>query len=236
MNTPRAIADGPGFLDVLSGRTDAELKTGAANLANVAEGLSDSAVDAVSGLLGGKEGIDYDFISSKEGGLTTVANVPDAENSESGVTISAGFDLGARNKSDLEGLGLSESLIEKFDEYLGRQGVEAEEYLKENPLSITISEAKEIYTKVKEQSTTKLTNRFNNDSSVNFSDIPSEWQTVITSVEYQYGSAKAKTPTFWGQVTTQNWDSALSNLDNFGDRYPTRRKSEAAYIRERTDG
>lgn len=78
--------------------------------------------------------------------------------------------------------------------------------------------------------------RFNKDSSINFSDIPSEWQAVITSVEYQCGSAKAKTPTFWGQVTTQNWDSALSNLENFGNRYPTRRKSEAAYIRERTDG
>ena len=55
---------------------------------------------------------------------------------------------------------------------------------------------------------------------------------MITSVEYQYGSAKTETKNFWAQVTTQDWSAALGNLDNFQDSYPTRRGKEAAYIRK----
>jgi len=176
--------------------------------------------------------IDYDFISSLEGNLKTVGYVPDAEGSRSGVTISTGFDLGARNREDLERLGLDLELINQLEPYLGIKGLMAEAFLQKKPLVISEKDAVVIYSNVKQQSTDTLVRRYNNDSDIPFSEIPPKWQTVIASVEYQYGSARQRTPKFWTQVTQQNWSGALANLEKFNDRYPTRRNSEANYIKE----
>jgi hypothetical protein len=54
-----------------------------------------------------------------------------------------------------------------------------------------------------------------------------ECQTVVASVAFQYGDLSLRTPNFWQQVTTENWQAALANLQDFGDKYPTRRNKEA---------
>lgn len=74
-----------------------------------------------------------------------------------------------------------------------------------------------------------LVKKYNGDSAIAFNDIPSKWQTVIGSVEFQYGSSKKKAPIYWGMVTHQNWGGALGELRNFGDNYATRRNKEANY-------
>jgi len=65
--------------------------------------------------------IDYDFISQLEGGRQTIGYVPDANTSQSGVTIATGFDLGQRNENDLIVLNLPQNLIDKFKPYLGKR-------------------------------------------------------------------------------------------------------------------
>jgi len=70
--------------------------------------------------------IDFDFISKLEGGAATKGYVPDAKGSKSGVTISVGFDLGARNESDLKSLRLSKGLTDKLKPYLGLKGTVAQ--------------------------------------------------------------------------------------------------------------
>ena len=51
---------------------------------------------------------------------------------------------------------------------------------------------------------------------------------MIASVSFQYGVAlNRRTPNFWWQITNGDWDGALANLRNFGDRYDTRRNKEA---------
>jgi GH24 family phage-related lysozyme (muramidase) len=50
---------------------------------------------------------------------------------------------------------------------------------------------------------------------------------VVASVAFQYGDLSRRTPNFWRQVTSGDWDAALNNLRHFGDKYPTRRNKEA---------
>jgi peptidoglycan hydrolase-like protein with peptidoglycan-binding domain len=84
---------------------------------------------------------------------------------------------------------------------------------------------------VKEAATAALTKRYddavkNNPKLKKFAELPAEAQTVIASVEYQYGNASTRTPKFWKWVTTQDWKSAVRELYNFGDAYESRRFTE----------
>ncbi|MFQ3250372.1 pesticin C-terminus-like muramidase [Glaciecola sp.] len=177
-----------------------------------------------------KADIDFSFIHRLEGGSLTRGYVPDVRNSKSGVTIGAGFDLGARNASDLEKLGLDSNLIAKLYPYLGLQRHDAANYLRQHPLEISQEQAAFIDVKVKQRVIDGLIRKYDQMSPVEFCSIPGCWQTVIASVEFQYGSVKTKCPTFWRLVTGQSWSEALHELRNFGDRYATRRNQEADFV------
>lgn len=174
--------------------------------------------------------IDFDFIHTLEGGTLLSGYVPDPEHSKSGVTIAAGFDLGARNANDLRMLALNATLRGKLYPYLGRQGMDAQRYLSDFPLSLSGHEAAAIDSSVKLQLVTRLTERYDSDSDILFSDIPECWQTVIASVEFQYGNLSTRCPTFWQWVTHQKWDKGILELRDFGDRYSNRRNKEADYV------
>lgn len=176
--------------------------------------------------------IDFDFIGTFEGGSLLDGYVPDARKSKSGVTIGVGFDLGARNVNDLKVLELPLTLINKLSDYLGLQGTKAQKYLQRNPLKITEEEASTINLAVKSRLIMALISKFEADANVAFSSIRPQWQTVIASVEFQYGSVQRKCPSFWRCVTKQDWNKAISELRNFGDRYPTRRNKEADYAEQ----
>lgn len=177
------------------------------------------------------DSIDWEFIAGLEGKGVTTGYVPDATGSKSGVTIATGFDLGQRAESDLRTLGISETLITKFRPYLGLKGIAAVNFLKDNPLTITDDEAKEIDKKVKEQKVPLLKERYRtateNKSGTKFEDLPAQAQTVIASVAFQYGTLSTRTPKFWAAVTKQDWVEAVKLLRDFGDSYPTRRGKEA---------
>ena len=180
--------------------------------------------------------IDYDFIATLEGGLQTDAYYPcpPTQNGcgSSGATISVGFDIGVRNLNDLMALGLPQDLIDILMPYLERTGQDAYDFLNANPLTITEAQAMLINQQVKAQSTQNLIARYNADSGVDFADIPPQWQTVIASAEYQYGSLQTATPLYWGHVTSQDWTNAIAELRNFGDAFPTRRNAEADYAEQ----
>ena len=169
------------------------------------------------------ESIDWEFIASLEGKGKTAGYVPDAAGSKSGVTIATGFDLGQRNEADLKGLGLSQALITKFKPYLGLKATTAKDFLDKNPLTITDDEAREIDKKVKQRTVPRLKESYRTA----FDDLPSQAQTVIASVSFQYGTLSTETPKFWKSVTTQDWVESVKLLKNFGDKYPTRRGKEA---------
>ncbi len=177
------------------------------------------------------KGIDWDFISKKEGGSKTDGYVPNPEGSKSGVTIATGFDLGARNAEDLKGLPLS--LKEKLSPYLGLQGMVASEYLEDRPLTVTASEAKLIDKKSKGGAVKKLKAEWNKNAAIMktpmFEDLTGAQQTVAASVAFQYGSL-AKAPKFRAAAQEGRWDDVQGELRNFGDDYASRRTSEADYL------
>ncbi len=177
------------------------------------------------------ESIDWDFIASLEGKGVTTGYVPDAAGSNSGVTIATGFDLGQRNETDLTNLGLSSALVTKFKPYLGKKGKDAADFLKTNPLTVTDAEATEIDNAVRAQKVPALKQKYlnspDNTANVIFDDLPSQAQTVIASVSFQYGDLSSKAPKFWTAVSAQNWEESVKILRNFQDKYPTRRNKEA---------
>ena len=196
--------------------------------------------------------IDWNFIAPLEGDLVLQGYVPDAANSRSGVTIATGFDIGQRNPTDLDNLfGAGSTLSALFAPYTGMEGQAAETFLASNPLVITQAQALKVNKTVKSGIVSALHTKY--DSAITqlnanarsaaqksgttapallstFLMLPKEAQTVIASVEFQYGDLKTATPNFWKQVTGQLWQEAYDNLRNFGDRYPTRRRKEAAYL------
>jgi UDP-3-O-acyl-N-acetylglucosamine deacetylase len=176
--------------------------------------------------------INFDFISTFEGGSLNKGYVPDAAKSKSGVTIAVGFDLGARNVNDLRALNLDNALVDLLTPYLGLQGRSALRYVEQHPLIIADADATSINVSVKSVLIDLLVAKYDADAGVSFSSIPAKWQTVIASVEFQYGSVQKKCPSFWRCVIKQNWHEAIAELRDFGDRYRTRRNKEADYVEQ----
>lgn len=172
-----------------------------------------------------KTKINYQFIAELEGNSLT-GYVPDPDNSNSGVTIGSGFDLGQRSRTDL--IGLPKCLIGKLAPYLGKKKREAVEFLKANPLTVTVEECEKINRFAHQEVEELLLDLWEGEAE--FNELTAEQQTVVASVSFQYGNLATRTPNFWRQVTSGDWSGALANLRNFGDRYPTRRNKEADYL------
>jgi len=173
--------------------------------------------------------IDFGFIKKLEGNKTKgyVPKDKDGVLGDSGVTIASGFDLGQRNAMDLK--GLPEDIVKKFLPYLGLKGEAADTIA--STLKISNKESDIINKFAAEKTVNLLKKRYENVSGKSFEDLTPEQQTVMASVQFQYGNLGTETPNFWRQVTTGDWDSAKKNLLDFGDDYPTRRKKEAALLK-----
>jgi hypothetical protein len=170
--------------------------------------------------------IDFSFIEQLEGN-SCIGYVPDPEHSQSGVTIACGFDIGQRSEAELQ-QAFPSDLAEKLIPYVGLKRREAEKKLGEKPLQISEQESAQIHRYSKADATAKLEQQWNNSSAeLAFNQLSVECKTVVASVAFQYGNLAKRTPNFWLQVTSADWQGALVNLQNFGDKYPTRRNKEA---------
>ena len=169
--------------------------------------------------------VDFNFIKKLEGNKLK-GYVPDFENSNSGVTIACGFDLGQRKRRYIK-KQFSKLLAAKLLPYCGVKGLSAKLMTNFIPLEITQQEADEINSAVQASALNKLLLRWRKASDIPFDSLPIEVRTVIVSVAFQYGSLALKAPVFWSQVTNGDWYGALKNLRDFGDRYSSRRNTEA---------
>lgn len=172
--------------------------------------------------------IDWDFIHELEG-TRLKGYVPDAKGSKSGVTIASGFDLGARSLSDLQ--GLPQNIIDALTPYLGIKGAEASSVA--SNLNVSDEQAKIIDEFSKEEAVNRLRSKWQAATGKSFDELPMNKATVVASVAFQYGDLASETPNFWKQVTSDDWDGAVKNLNNFQDKYPTRRKKEADYFQKK---
>ncbi len=175
--------------------------------------------------------IDFNFISEQEG-LCLEGYVPDPEGSRSGVTIASGFDLGQCAERQIMD-SFSTVLAEKLLAYVGKKKLEACALIEACPLHISSEEAAEINAYTHATAELRLLEIWRlSSSNVNFDVLPRTCQTVIASVAFQYGNLAIRTPNFWRQVTSGDWDSAVTNLRSFGDNYPSRRNREADILQQ----
>lgn len=172
--------------------------------------------------------VDWDFIREREG-FTTKGYVPDPDNSQSGVTIASGFDLGQRQAHAIESMGLGH-LVPIFAPYFGLKGREALKVLTARPLSISVADAEALTERAHARTLERLRADWAGESHIPWFTLTTPQQTVLASVTFQYGSLKRKTPKFWSYAITGQWDKVVKELRNFGDRYSTRRNLEADYL------
>jgi len=178
--------------------------------------------------------LDTNFLKKVEG-FETNAYVPIDKQTKkaldkSGVTIASGIDLGQWSEKELKNLKVPQPILNKLKPYLGKTKDSAIKFLANNPLSLPEAEAVELNNIFKTHFAEKIASRFNKDSNIKFEDLPSEVQTPLISVGFQYGNKMFK-HNFWKQVTSGKWKDAYNNLMNYGDDYSTRRKKEAALLK-----
>jgi len=171
--------------------------------------------------------VNWNWIANKEGKAVDTAYVP---SDNSGVTIGTGVDLKMKNAEFLETLGVPLDIIEVLEPYFGLKGNEAKTYIKDNPLVLSAVDVKILDESIQKYHANKIKSDYEKDSGKSWSELTSNQQTVITSVGFQYGNMKHKTPNFWNGVVSNDWNRVTNELNDFGDDYPTRRKSEAKLL------
>ncbi|WP_175649640.1 pesticin C-terminus-like muramidase [Pseudomonas sp. Marseille-P9899] len=173
--------------------------------------------------------VDSSFLSENEDGQRLNAYTPGGD---SGVTVATGVDLFGRTQQSMASLGWPQSLINQLLPYTTQQGLIARDYLSANPLTISADNASLMDATVFEDIVNDIAGRF--DAAASFADfdqLPPGTQTVIADIAYQYGpNLRVRTPNFWQQITTGDWNAALANLQDFNDPYTTRRLREAALL------
>jgi len=173
--------------------------------------------------------IDFEFIGKLEG-FSLKGYVPNPETSRSGVTIASGFDIGQCSSNEVEN-AFPDNLSSKLLPYVGKIKQDACSVLDSQQLEVTEEEASLINAYAHNTASDRLVNEWRaSDASMAFDELSVACQTVVASVAFQYGSLSRRTPNFWKQVTSGDWQGALKNLKNFGDKYATRRLQEAALL------
>ncbi len=180
--------------------------------------------------------VDANFIGQQEG-FRLDAYVPDPVYSRSGATVGAGIDIGQMSVGEIETLDIPRALREKLKPYAGVIGQDAVYLLNRYPLYLTEDEAGILGRAKSQKIFNELAANYNTIASPNsFTGLPSEAQTVIADLAFQYGPDLAqRMPRFWSDVAGGRWVNVVQKLRDFGDRYPTRRNAEADLLQRAID-
>ena len=180
--------------------------------------------------------IDFDFIHAREGARRPDFYVPRDDNNRalenSGVTIASGFDIGQHNTNEITTLFAGhDDIILALTPFANVRRQPAVELLnRTRPEDLNSTQIQTIERIVDVDRAAAVVTTFNNnnqlDGNATFNQLPSEFQTVIASVTFQYGNLETETPNLYRQVMNGLWDEVLTNLRNFGDSFPSRRNLE----------
>ncbi len=172
--------------------------------------------------------INWDFISSKEGGSQSVGYVPDGSE-KSGVTIGTGFDLGQQTEETIKNFGFNDkSILNVIKPYLGLQGAEAKQIAPQ--LKMSTEQTQDIDNAVKNYYENNIVNQYNaKRKNISFEELDPAVQTAVASVGYQYGDLR-RTPKFLEAALNNDVEGIVNELRNFNDKFSSRRNAEADYI------
>ena len=188
--------------------------------------------------------INWTFIVDEEKTRLEAYVLEDPKFGESGVTVATGFDLGSKSSKFVLVLlkdhpDLAAELDRKFRPYYGLKGPEAIAACKRlGGFSLTPDQAKVLDQAMKDWMVKQVRRLYDDaiqgrgEHIMTFDELPSHAQTVLASVAFQYGPELArKAPKFWGYMIRQDWEGAVRELENFGDKFPKRRRREARLLR-----
>jgi hypothetical protein len=133
---------------------------------------------------------------------------------------------------------LSQPIIDALTPYVGLRGAEAQTYVQAHPLTMAQSDIDAIDQAVQNNMTNDLAAKFDAAAGGgSFSGLPAHTQTTITDLYHQYGwsDPAGAAPNFWRQITGGDWQGAYGNLQDFHDIYPSRRRDEAALLKQDMD-
>lgn len=155
----------------------------------------------------------------------------------SGVTIAMGVDLGQMTAQQIRSLAIPDALKAKLMPYTApARGAFARKILEATPLDLTQDEADLLDTAMLTPRLNELTVTYDSvvipASRPGWYNLPPAARTVIASVFWQYGDDRpdVSCPRFWAACCAQDWQAVYDELMDFGDIYPTRRHTEAAYL------
>jgi GH24 family phage-related lysozyme (muramidase) len=178
--------------------------------------------------------IAWDFVEELEGWrLRGYVPPDDGGPVEAGVTIGPGVDLGWWSVDQLRRRGVPADLVDKLSPYCGVRGDQAR--LIAGGLVLSGLEVDQLARPIRRAIVEAVAARFDRAAGaagfMAFAALPTELQTVVASVAFQYGPAlSAKCPKFWRLVTTGAVKGAVAELRDFGDAFRTRRRREADYL------
>lgn len=194
--------------------------------------------------------IDWDFIHTLEGKHVLKGYVPTDRLGypigESGVTIGTGVDLGQLDRTDLvillKHIPDSFNLIVKLNPYVGLKKSSAMSALLRLPLELTEEEATVLSKAMCDKTLRELKTHWNKYTHSDFCKLPSQVQTVLFSLAYNFGSNLEKAlPHTWNVFTDafafNDWQGAYQWMLNFPSKnkeLDKRRKKEAELLKELT--
>ena len=139
----------------------------------------------------------------------------------SGVTVATGFDIGQLSVEEIKKYGFSDGVQNKITPYALKIKSVAVDFLKNNPLSITKSEAMEIDYLVKAKHLSSAIDKWNSMkplSTTSFIELTPAQQTVIFSRTFHQGVSfptKTISKEFYTNALNGNWIEAEQSLRSY---------------------
>ena len=186
--------------------------------------MSPSAASAV------QDAVDWNFIDANEGGVRIEGYVPSG--AQAGVTVGAGVDLGSHSAAEMISLGLPDTDVSPLEPYFGLKASRAIKALAHTPLLLSTAAAVRLTRAVQRGVLSELVSLYSaSNPRFPFAQLPSEVQTAVVDLAYQYGPAlRATAPRSWASLVNADWAELYEELENFGDAYGPRRRREAKLL------
>ena len=146
------------------------------------------------------------------------------------MTVGSGFDLGQRGHPDeLRAMGLPESLVQKFAPYLGKQKMDAVNFLKNHPLTLSEEEMDRVNRCVYVDMGKKAVRHWNAETDKQrktwpnapyFHELDTNQQTIVFSRYYHEGQRWIKYhPEIHQSIMQNDWETTHQHWDNLIAKY-----------------
>jgi GH24 family phage-related lysozyme (muramidase) len=169
--------------------------------------------------------VDSSYVNKNEGFNAKVYN-------DAGLpAVGYGINLGFQTAASLKAAGVPQSIIDQVQPLLGMSAAQYATWSQKNSLTLSDADAKALSSDVQAQYFNATGSGFNSSTTlgVTFSDLPSEAQTALCDLWYNMGDLSSAAPNLWSQVTTGQWQAAITNLtNNFSSKDPVLNNRAAA--------